>query len=138
MIVGVMEPKTNSCSIEQNLKERLTPEQYQVCMCSATEAPFSGEYWDCKEPGTYTCVCCGEELFASESKYDSGTGWPSFFDAVNEDAISRKEDLTHNMVRVEILCKKCGSHLGHVFEDGPEPTGLRYCVNSASLKLVQE
>ena len=133
-----MEPKPTSCPTEQDLKERLTPEQYQVCQCSATEAPFTGKYWDCKEAGTYACVCCGAELFASEAKFDSGTGWPSFYDAMDAEAIGRKEDLAHGMVRVEIVCNQCGSHLGHVFEDGPEPTGLRYCVNSASLQLVQE
>ena len=132
-----MEHEPKSCPIETELRERLTPEQYQVCQCSGTEPPFTGKYWDCKEPGTYACVCCGAHLFASETKFDSGSGWPSYWDAISEKAVERKEDHSHGMIRVEITCKQCGSHLGHVFEDGPQPTGLRYCVNSASLNLLQ-
>jgi peptide-methionine (R)-S-oxide reductase len=120
---------------DDELKKKLTPEQYQVTQCSMTERPFTGEYWDCHELGTYDCVVCGEALFSSATKFDSGTGWPSFWKAVDEPAVSEKVDSSHGMRRVEIVCGKCGAHLGHVFPDGPKPTGLRYCVNSASLKL---
>lgn len=119
---------------DEELRAKLTPEQYQVCQCSATERPFTGKYWDCKTEGIYKCVCCGEDLFLSETKFDSGSGWPSFYEAI-ENAVGEKEDASHGMVRVEIVCNQCGSHLGHVFPDGPPPTGLRYCVNSASLDL---
>jgi peptide-methionine (R)-S-oxide reductase len=133
-----METQENDKDDKEELKERLTPEQYEVCMCSATEPPFTGKYWNCTETGTYTCICCGIPLFASESKFDSGTGWPSFWDTIDPEVVGTKEDSSQCMVRVEIVCKKCDSHLGHVFKDGPPPTGLRYCVNSASLDLVQE
>lgn len=116
-------------------REELTPEQYQVCRCGGTEAPFSGKYWDTKTEGTYHCAACDAPLFSSETKYDSGSGWPSFWDAISRDAVSEKMDSSHGMVRTEILCAKCDSHLGHVFPDGPQPTGLRYCTNSASLDL---
>lgn len=119
---------------DEELRAKLTPEQYQVCQCSATERPFTGKYWDCKTEGIYKCVCCGEDLFSSETKFDSGSGWPSFYEAV-ENSVGEKEDASHGMVRAEIVCNQCGSHLGHVFPDGPPPTGLRYCVNSASLDL---
>jgi peptide-methionine (R)-S-oxide reductase len=119
---------------DEELRAKLTPEQYQVCQCSATERPFTGKYWDCKTVGIYKCVCCGEDLFSSETKFDSGSGWPSFYEAI-ENSVGEKEDASHGMVRVEIVCNQCGSHLGHVFPDGPPPTGLRYCVNSASLDL---
>ena len=133
-----METQENAKDDKEELKERLTPEQYEVCMCSATEPPFTGKYWNCTETGTYTCICCGIPLFASESKFDSGTGWPSFWDTIDPEVVGTKEDSSQGMVRVEIVCKKCDSHLGHVFKDGPTPTGLRFCVNSASLDLVQE
>ena len=120
---------------DEELKDRLTEEQYQVCQCSATERPFTGKYWDCKTPGIYKCVCCGADLFSWETKFDSGSGWPSFYEAIDENAVGEKKDMSHGMIRVEIVCNQCGSHLGHVFEDGPAPTGLRYCVNSASLEL---
>ncbi|GAA5214605.1 peptide-methionine (R)-S-oxide reductase MsrB [Corallincola platygyrae] len=114
-------------------KDKLTPEQYAVCWEKATERPFSGELLHNKETGSYHCVCCHAELFSSETKFDAGCGWPSFYDAAIEGAILYEKDLTHGMVRTEIMCAKCGSHLGHVFDDGPEPTGQRYCVNSLSL-----
>ena len=114
-------------------KDLLSPEQYAVCREKATEPAFSGEYYDHFESGTYHCACCGEELFASKTKYNSGSGWPSFYDAIDSSKIESKSDLSHLMVRIEALCAKCGSHLGHIFDDGPEPSGKRFCVNSLAL-----
>jgi len=116
-------------------RERLTPEQFAVARKAGTERAFTGEYWDCHEAGTYECVCCGEPLFTSETKFDSGTGWPSFFAPVDSEVVEERVDRTHGMVRTEAVCRNCGAHLGHVFPDGPRPTGLRYCMNSASLRL---
>lgn len=120
--------------IPKEVKDKLTPEQYKVCVNKGTERPFSGKYTDCKDKGTYTCVCCGEELFGSDTKFDSGTGWPSFWQALS-DKIEYISDTSLGMVRTEVNCKRCGSHLGHVFDDGPNPTNLRYCINSLSLDL---
>ncbi|WCL53724.1 peptide-methionine (R)-S-oxide reductase MsrB [Gimibacter soli] len=111
----------------------LTPEQYAVCRCGGTERAFTGKYWDEKRAGTYACAACHTPLFSSDTKYDSGSGWPSYWAPISDDVVAEKRDISHGMIRTEILCAKCESHLGHVFPDGPRPTGLRYCVNSLSL-----
>lgn len=123
---------------EEEWQKQLSPEQYQVARKAGTEPAFSGKYWKTKDAGTYTCVCCGKPLFSSDTKFNSGTGWPSFYEPVDKEAVLEHTDRTFGMSRTEVRCRSCDAHLGHVFEDGPQPTGLRYCMNSASLDLKQK
>jgi peptide-methionine (R)-S-oxide reductase len=130
-----MEPKEKLHKSEDEWRRELTPEQYHILREKGTERAFTGEYAHSKGKGVYRCAACGEELFSSDTKYDSGSGWPSFYEPAAPERVDNHEDSAYGMRRVEVTCSHCGSHLGHVFEDGPQPTGLRYCINSASMKL---
>ncbi len=120
---------------KEEWKKVLSPEQYEVCINKGTEPAFTGKYSDCKEKGIYRCSCCGEELFSSDTKFDSGTGWPSFWQSIDDEKIKCESESSYGMLRTEVMCKKCGAHLGHVFDDGPQPTNTRFCINSVSLNL---
>jgi peptide-methionine (R)-S-oxide reductase len=133
-----MDPVFSIKKTDEEWKKDLTPEQFQVLRLKGTERPFTGKFEDHWDSGMYVCAACGNELFSSDSKFDAGCGWPSFYEALDKTKIIEKQDYTHGMVRTEILCAKCGGHLGHVFDDGPKPTGLRYCVNSVSLDFKKK
>lgn len=123
---------------DEEWRQLLEPEEYRITRLKGTEAPFSGEYWNEWGQGEYHCRCCGADLFESATKFDAGCGWPSFSDVAEPDNVARQEDFSHGMYRIEVLCKQCGAHLGHVFDDGPDPTGQRYCINSASIRLEKK
>ena len=129
---------THTRPSDDELRARLTPQQWEVTQQAGTERAFTGEYWDCHDDGVYRCIVCDASLYSSETKYESGSGWPSFTQALTPEAVAEHRDVSHGMVRTEVVCASCGAHLGHVFDDGPAPNGLRYCMNSASLRLDRD
>lgn len=129
---------THTRPSDDELRARLTPQQWEVTQQAGTERAFTGEYWDCHDDGVYRCIVCDAPLYSSETKYESGSGWPSFTQALAPEAVAEHRDVSHGMVRTEVVCASCGAHLGHVFDDGPAPNGLRYCMNSASLRLDRD
>jgi peptide-methionine (R)-S-oxide reductase len=133
---GLMSPEV--IKTDEEWQKELTPAQYEVLRRAGTEPAFTGEYWNCHDDGVYRCAACGAELFRSDTKFDSGTGWPSFTEPVVADAVELRRDNSHGMARTEVVCRRCGSHLGHVFDDGPAPTGQRFCMNSLSLELDRD